>query len=172
MDLVLNLVVCCSCCGTWLTLSLCTGWWKLDLVVVVMHRSWHHSHAACVSIHRLPLGVRDAHQAAVEAVVPVLLTIVAIVHPILLALVHLVLDVGVLIVSALQVSVLHVVPGLLPPLVHGSPPGVHEEVPDSCWLQSELPSDGHLHLLRGSLSLLKVGCSSPVSSKINKNKIL
>ena len=79
-------------------MSLCTGWWKLDLVVVVMHRARHHGHAARVAIHGLPLGLRNAHQAAVEAIVPVLLAVAAIVHPILLALVHLVLNVGVLIV--------------------------------------------------------------------------
>ena len=134
-----------------------------------MHWARHHGHAPGVTVHPLPLGVRNPHQATVDAVVRVLLAVAAVVHPILLALVHLVLDVGVLIV-ALQVPVLRVISGLLPPLVHGSPPGVHEEVPDSCWLQSELPSDGHLHLLRGSLSLLKVGGSSPVSSKTNKTK--
>lgn len=136
----------------------------------MMHRSRHQSHASGVTIHPLPLGVGNPHQSTVDAVVPVLLAVAAAFHPILLALVHLVLDVGVLIV-ALEVSVLRVISGLLPPLVHGSPPGVHEEVPDGCWLQSELPSDGHLHLLRGSLSLLKVVCSSPVSSKTNKQKL-
>ena len=135
----------------------------------MMHRSRHQGHAAGVTIHPLPLGVGNPHQSTVNAVVPVLLAVAAAFHPILLALVHLVLDVGVLIV-ALEVSVLRVISGLLPPLVHGSPPGVHEEVPDGCWFQAELPSYGHLHLLRGSLSLLKVVCSSPVSSKTNKKK--
>ena len=102
--------------------------------MVVVHGPGDHGHAARVPIHALPLGLRNAHQAAVEAGVPVLLAVAAIVHPILLALVHLVLNVGVLIVTALQVPVLPVVPGIIPPLVHGSPPGVHEEVPDRCWL--------------------------------------
>ena len=44
---------------------------------------------------------------------------------------------------------------VLPPLVHTPPPGVHEEVGDSGGVEAELPGDGDLHLLAGTLGLLK-----------------
>ena len=45
--------------------------------------------------------------------------------------------------------------GVLPPLVHTAPPGVHEEVGDCGGVEAELSGDGDLHLLAGTLCLLK-----------------
>ena len=45
--------------------------------------------------------------------------------------------------------------GVLPPLVHTAPPGVHEEVGDCGGVEAELSGDGDLHLLAGTLGLLK-----------------
>ena len=41
------------------------------------------------------------------------------------------------------------------PLVHAAPPGVHEEVGDCGGVEAELSGDGDLHLLAGTLGLLK-----------------
>lgn len=44
---------------------------------------------------------------------------------------------------------------VLAPLVYASPPCVHEEVGDSGGVEAELSGDGDLHLLAGTLGLLK-----------------
>ena len=44
---------------------------------------------------------------------------------------------------------------VLAPLVHAPPPGVHEEVGDCGGVEAELSGDGDLHLLAGTLGLLK-----------------
>ena len=44
---------------------------------------------------------------------------------------------------------------VLPPLVHAPSPGVHEEVGDCGGVEAELSGDGDLHLLAGTLGLLK-----------------
>lgn len=44
---------------------------------------------------------------------------------------------------------------VLAPLIHAPPPCVHEEVGDSGGVEAELSGDGDLHLLTGTLGLLK-----------------
>lgn len=44
---------------------------------------------------------------------------------------------------------------LVLPFVHGTAPGVHEEIADRRRLQAQLPRDCHLHLLRRPLGLFK-----------------
>ena len=83
------------------------------------------------------------------SVIPVL---VPAVHLPAAAVVHFVLDV---VVGTVQIIVIvHHVVRSLPPLVVGPPAGVHEEVADGGGLEAQLPRDGNLHLLRGTLSLL------------------
>jgi len=77
--------------------------------------------------------------------------LVSMVHSII-AVIDLVFNIGILIVLIL--IVIHFF-RTIPPLVVGPAAGVHEKVSDGGWFEPELSSYCHLHLLGGSLGLLK-----------------
>jgi len=75
--------------------------------------------------------------------------LVSVIHSII-AVIDLVFYIGILIV----LIVIHFF-RTIPPLVVGPAAGVHEKVSDGGWFEPELPSYCNLHLLGGSLGLLK-----------------